>query len=207
MRRPPIVASLLVALAVAAMIGLGIWQIDRARWKEGLLASYRAGAKAPPLHGLPSDKPVDSLAFRHADVQCRISTPAVQLGGPDSRGQTGFRNIAGCALVDGRMIMADLGWSRVGAKATLPSAGQQIEAEGRLIPDDVLARRVLGERPGATPLLLVLDEAVPGLRPSVPPSIENIPNNHRSYAVQWFLFAGIALVIYLLALRRRTRQG
>ncbi|HNJ47416.1 MAG TPA: SURF1 family protein, partial [Novosphingobium sp.] len=31
----------------------------------------------------------------------------------------------------------------------------------------------------------------------------DIPNNHLSYAVQWFLFAATALVIYGLALRKR----
>jgi surfeit locus 1 family protein len=30
-----------------------------------------------------------------------------------------------------------------------------------------------------------------------------VPNNHLSYAVQWFLFAAIASVIYVLAVRRR----
>ena len=64
---------------------------------------------------------------------------------------------------------------------------------------------MLGDVPGATPLLLVLEAAVPGLEPSVPPSIEMIPNNHRSYAAQWFIFAAIAAIIYLLALRKRNR--
>jgi surfeit locus 1 family protein len=41
---------------------------------------------------------------------------------------------------------------------------------------------------------------------SAPPSPDNIPNNHLSYAVQWFLFAGIAGVIYALALRQRWRK-
>jgi len=48
---------------------------------------------------------------------------------------------------------------------------------------------------------LVAASSPPGLEPSAPPSIEQIPNNHRSYAIQWFLFALIAVVIYLLALR------
>ena len=43
----------------------------------------------------------------------------------------------------------------------------------------------------------------PGLAASAPPSPDIIPNNHLSYAVQWFLFAGIALVIYTIALRQR----
>jgi cytochrome oxidase assembly protein ShyY1 len=33
---------------------------------------------------------------------------------------------------------------------------------------------------------LVAASAPPGLEPSAPPSLDQIPNNHRSYAVQWF---------------------
>jgi surfeit locus 1 family protein len=34
-----------------------------------------------------------------------------------------------------------------------------------------------------------------------------VPNNHLAYAVQWFLFAAVASVIYVLALRWRGRNG
>ena len=35
------------------------------------------------------------------------------------------------------------------------------------------------------------------------PDPRDVPNNHLSYAVQWFLFALTAVVIYILALRKR----
>jgi len=54
-------------------------------------------------------------------------------------------------------------------------------------------------------LMLVATQPAAGLEPSAPPSIIDVPNNHLAYAVQWFLFAGIAAIIYLLALRRRQR--
>ena len=31
------------------MIGLGVWQLQRAKWKEGLLARYAAAEKLPPI--------------------------------------------------------------------------------------------------------------------------------------------------------------
>jgi cytochrome oxidase assembly protein ShyY1 len=52
---------------------------------------------------------------------------------------------------------------------------------------------------------LVAATPPPGLQPSALPSTAAISNNHRLYAVQWFLFAAIALVIYVLALRKRAR--
>ncbi|ATE66673.1 SURF1 family protein [Rhizorhabdus dicambivorans] len=205
MRRLPILATLVVGLAVAAMIALGLWQLRRAEWKEGLLASYRAARHEPALYGLPADLPIERAAFRRAHILCRISGAPVQVGGFGRGEQPGFRNILGCTLIDGRRIMADLGWSPPGVKPALPAIGQRIEGDGLLIPDEVLAKRVLGGAPGAVPLLIVLEGGAPGLSPSVAPSIETIPNNHRSYAVQWFLFAAVALIIYGLALWKRSR--
>lgn len=207
MRRIPIVATIVVALAIGTMIMLGLWQLERARWKEALLASYHASSHAAPIDGLPTGEAPEKLAFRRTHVACKLTTGATMLGGPDAKGRTGFRNIAGCALADGRLIAIDLGWTAIDAHPPLPAIGQMVQGHGLIIPDDVLVRRVLGGNPKAEPLLIVLDEPVPGLAPSQPPAIETIPNNHRSYAVQWFLFAGVALIIYVLALRRRNRVG
>ena len=206
MRRIPLLSTLVVAIAVAAMIGLGLWQIRRAQWKESLLARYEAAAGAPALHGVPADAPIDTVAFRRTAVDCTIATPALQLGGANAQGRTGFRNIAGCGLADGRLIMVDLGWGAIDARPRLPGKGQPVRAAGRLIPDDVLAGRVfVGDSRPHLPLLIVMESPVAGLEPSVPPSIANIPNNHRGYAVQWFLFALTAAIIYAIALRRRMR--
>lgn len=204
MRRLPIFAMLVVTLAIATMIALGIWQLRRAHWKEDLLDQYRVGMTAPALAVLPVDRSPDALAFRRIALSCRIATATTPLGGTQAGKGPGFRNIAGCTLADGRTIMADLGWSAIGARPVFPAIGATISASGVLIPDKVLARRVLGDRPGATAVLLVLDHPPGGLAASVPPSIEDIPNNHRAYAVQWFLFAGVAAIIFLLALRRRA---
>ncbi|MGI8611626.1 MAG: SURF1 family cytochrome oxidase biogenesis protein, partial [Sphingomicrobium sp.] len=57
-----------------------------------------------------------------------------------------------------------------------------------------------------TRMRLVAATAPPGLEPSAPPSIDQIPNNHRSYALQWFLFALLALAIYILALRKKLKD-
>ena len=52
---------------------------------------------------------------------------------------------------------------------------------------------------------LIADDSYPGLQKAQPPSLEDVPNNHLAYAMQWFFFALVAAVIYFLALRRRSR--
>ena len=59
--------------------------------------------------------------------------------------------------------------------------------------------------PVAAPAAGGIAPPVAGLDAVQPPSPEDIPNNHWAYAVQWFLFAGIAAVIYAMAVARRVR--
>src|SRR3546814_12384276 len=53
----------------------------------------------------------------------------------------------------------------------------------------------------------VSDRAAAGLEPAQPPRLDDVPNNHFAYAIQWFLFAGVAVAIYILALRGRSRPA
>jgi len=55
--------------------------------------------------------------------------------------------------------------------------------------------------------MLIAQQAPVGLKQIAPPRVEDVPNNHLAYAVQWFLFAGIAAVIFLIAVRCRTRDS
>lgn len=65
-----------------------------------------------------------------------------------------------------------------------------------------------GNRAGrGNAIRLIADPPVAGLAASALPDPKSIPNNHWSYAIQWFLFAGVALVIYAIALRKRLAAG
>ena len=52
---------------------------------------------------------------------------------------------------------------------------------------------------------IVADPPLAGLAANAKPNPSDLPNNHLAYAFQWFFFALTALVIYVLALRRRER--
>jgi cytochrome oxidase assembly protein ShyY1 len=58
--------------------------------------------------------------------------------------------------------------------------------------------------------MLVLKQGVGGLRTAEPPSLDKIQRKISSngfYAIQWFLFASAAAIIYILALRKRVRTS
>jgi len=192
MRKLPLIPTILVALAVATMIGLGIWQLERRKEKEALLASYAAASHLPPI-GWPSIPPKEPLPlFRTATGNCLSVIGFRTAAGQNRQGDPGFLVIADCRTgAEGPGLSVEIGWSKN------PNAGRTYR--GGLVTGIIAPDRLSRMR-------LVAGSAGPGLEASEPPSPSIIPNNHLSYAIQWFLFALIAVVIYLLALRQRWRK-
>ena len=191
-RKLPIIPTTLVALAVATMIGLGFWQLERRQEKEALLASYAAAAGKPPI-GWPSIPPKEPLPlFRAATGNCLSVVGFRTAPGQNVQGEPGFLVIADCRTgAEGPGLSVELGWSKN------PNAGRTYQGglvSGTITPDSKSRMRLAAASPG------------PGLQASAPPSPDTIPNNHLSYAIQWFLFALIAVVIYTLALRWRGQK-
>jgi cytochrome oxidase assembly protein ShyY1 len=200
MRRVPILPTLIVAAAVAAMIALGIWQLQRAQWKADLLAQYSAAAAMPavdldPL--LDGRSQLPPLSFRRALVTCDARDAEADIhAGRNQRDLVGQVYVIPCrpgaSGLAGR-LRVNMGWSE------RPDAPRRLSLHG------LVAGRlsVVGED---GPVILTAATAAPPLVPSQPPAIDSIPNNHMSYAVQWFFFAAAASVIYVLALGRRNRR-
>lgn len=203
MNRLPIVPTLLVALGVAAMIALGVWQLRRADEKRALLERYAANIARPERTMAGVTRLDSDVLFRRAAGNCLEPVGWAVEGGRAIGGTTGYRHIARCRTgAEGPGFAVDLGVSRdpgfrprwIGG----PVRGVIAEYPRHFSLIDQLARRLPPPEP-----VLIAATAAPGLEPTAPPSIDDVPNKHLAYAVQWFLFAGIATVIYLLALRRR----
>ena len=192
MRFPP-VPTIIVAAAVAVMIGLGIWQLQRKGEKEALIAQYRAASTLPPVAYPSVPREERNLLYRRATGFCLEPLGWRSTAGRDAAGETGWSHIVSCRTggLEGPGMQVDMGWS----KSSAPPAGWKGgEVSGVIAPD-----RLHGIR-------LVSAQAAPGLVPSARPSPEATPNNHLMYALQWFFFAAAAAVIYVLALRKR-QQG
>ena len=207
MKRVPIVATLVVGAAIAAMIALGLWQLRRATWKEALIARYTVNRSLPPM-AYPEKAPVaDEALFRKAQVNClRVAGWHVE-GGSTPTGQGGYRHIASCTTgAEGPGALVDMG---VAADPNFKPSWKGGLVDG-LITTEPLHDSLLGRlftRASPPRPMLVADVPAPGLAASAPPNVDSISNNHRAYAVQWFVFAAIAAIIYGLALRRRPGKA
>jgi cytochrome oxidase assembly protein ShyY1 len=177
----------MVLVALPVLLGFGVWQLQRAEWKEALLADLARNSEAPLLDLGTGPIPNDAQ-FRlvRLALDCP-GGPATLRAGRNQQGQSGYSTLADCRAGTIK-VTRDTGWSpRPDARILPPIAAS---FEGRLVT--------------ASPAgwLLVQSTAEPPLVPSAPPGLETISNNHLSYAVQWFSFAAILAVIYGLWLRR-----
>jgi surfeit locus 1 family protein len=202
-RRLPIIPTLIVAAAIATMIALGVWQIGRAREKEALLALFHANQGRPAMT-FPVVGPVPLEAmFRPSSVHCfEVVGWRSEVGRAADR-TTGYRHIAECRTgAEGPGALVDTGVAR-DPQFKPTWKGGEVAGIITTEPDHNSLISKLFRRATVLSPMLVANRGLAGLEASAPPSPADIPNNHRGYAVQWFLFALIAAVIYGLALRGR----
>ena len=204
-RRWPIVPTIVVLCAVAVMIALGVWQLQRKTEKEALIALYERNRAMSSLVTYPKLPPVaDAMLFRKSSVVCLEVVKWDQRGGNDRKGRSGIRMIADCRTgAEGPGVLVDVGigedftpppWTGGTVQGTIVPGPEQPSMIARLTGKAVPARA-----------MLVADEPVAGLRASAVPTGADVPNNHLAYAFQWFFFAIVALIIYALAVRRRLQ--
>jgi surfeit locus 1 family protein len=192
-RRLPLIPTIVVAAAVAVMIALGVWQLQRARWKASLLAQYEQAQRLPPITWPTVPLRSEQLPlFRHATGVCLRTVGKRAVAGENAAGEPGYVHIVDCLTgAEGPGMSVEVGWSK-NPNAKMSWKGGLVS--GMVAPD----RRSVMRLVAATP--------APGLAPSARPSTRSISNNHRLYALQWFSFAAIALIIYGLAVRKRLRE-
>ncbi|PZT85324.1 MAG: threonine synthase [Citromicrobium sp.] len=190
-QRIPILPTLIVAAAIATMIGLGVWQLQRLQEKEALLARYADVARQDSVVDFPlGEGALTDALYRRSSVTCTRVLSQRTTPGRNRQGQTGVAQMARCALAGGGEAEVALGWT-VNPQTVTWSGG---EVTGIVGPAGKEAR-------------LVASPPQAGLEPLSPPDPADIPNNHLAYAGQWFFFALTALVIYILALRRRRMSA
>ena len=191
MPRFPLIPTVVVLAAVATMIALGFWQLGRLEEKEALIARYeRAASLSADVPWPESPANYEEALYRHSRVNCIRLRGIDAVSGRSAQGQSGWAHIARCSLAQGGAADIGIGWSRN------PDSPEWSGGE---------VGGIIG--PYRQGIKLVASPAQAGLEQLAPPDPSELPNNHLAYAVQWFIFAATALVIYILALKRKQRGG
>ena len=230
--RPDFWPTVFLVPALALMLGLGIWHIERLAWKTDLIDRIEHGLAAPPAP-LPAE--IDpGFDYRHVTVTGRFDAAhAFRLLARVHDGAAGIQVVTPLLPDDGGpAVMVNRGWVPLGPDgkpaAFDPPPDGTVTVEG-------VARRPLPQgwmQPGNSPASnewfwvdLPAMAAAAGLDREAPVVVEqaagpdrthyplggqtniDLPNNHLEYAITWFSFAFMLVAIYLLHHLRRGRTA
>ncbi|MEY4763160.1 MAG: hypothetical protein RLZZ200_3016 [Pseudomonadota bacterium] len=211
---------LVLALAGCVLFtSLGLWQWGRGERRERDWAAYEQAAKAPPL-AVTTDRLGQLPRHTRIRIDGRFEPDRQFLLDNITRdGKPGYEILTPFLLADGNVLLVDRGWiafsgyrdrlpdlppadaeprTLAGRLADLPVPGM---ASGRAAPAADAAwpkvtsfpRRedlavALGRTVVAPILVIAADDRPPGFEPA----------RNYSYAIQWWSFAGLTLLLFVL---------
>ncbi len=230
-RRPGAGFAVTALGAIAILIALGTWQVDRMHRKRGLIAERQAMLSRPAT---AIADPATAASFQPVSLTGTFRHDAELLVGPRTRkGRAGWRVITPFALArGGGTVLVDRGWvsrdrkapeqrrdGQVAGAVTIrgivrfpgprgmftpdnePEKGQWF----RVSPGEMAARLKLGDVAGWW--LAANDAPNPGGWPKGGEAAAPPPDDHLYYAITWYVLAFAAAVIAtILWLRGRSSQ-
>lgn len=232
--RPTLAATLTTIPAIAVMLGLGTWQLQRMAWKTDLIARVAERVTAPPV-ALPValDDPA-AWEFRPVTLsgQFQNDREMLLLARP-RQGQAGYEVMTPFQRADGGgVVLVNRGFVPMDKRAAASRAAGRVEgptslrgivrlpqSAGLFQPDNAPGAEVWARADPAAmaaarslgPVAPFLVEALPGQAPGgLPAGIEprvELPNNHAQYALTWYGLAATLAVVYVLSQRKRRRDG
>lgn len=211
---------LLVVITVVAFVFFGFWQLRRHDEKVALREAVALSQSLPAVPiaeaSAGSYRRVTALGMFDETLQTTVLR--------SQGGESGYHVLTPFLFPDGRAVLVDRGWIPLDTPAPGPHARiTEIEGmlwpaeEGSSVPDALTpaVRRIDPEIQeafadyefiGEYLLLTGHQYEAPDL-PVLPEAPEVSLGPHMGYAVQWFLFAAVALVGYPILLRRTVNAA
>ncbi|WP_282077903.1 SURF1 family protein [Epibacterium ulvae] len=211
-------------LGLVILLSLGIWQLQRLAWKEGILAEIEAKIAAAPTP-LPHTPDPEADKYRPVEISGHFEPGEIHVITSIKGPGPGYRIIAAFQTDDGRRIMVERGFvptrnkrmdRPLGAAKLIGNLHWPVEVDSFTPTPDTgtnvwYARDVvpMAETLQTDPILVIQrTDPTSGLR-LTPVGIDGIANDHLQYALTWFSLAFIwaAMTAYFLWRMRATSKG
>lgn len=212
---------ILGVVGCAFLVSLGMWQLQRLKWKQAMIAEIQRqiDAEPQPLPGIIDP----SMKYLPVTLSGRTTGQEIDVLSGTREAGAGYQVVSSFETAGGRRILLDRGFVDQDHKRD-PRPPVDLEVVGNLhwpqekgsaTPAPNLAENIWFARDvqamagqlGAEPVLVVAAQVrgdAQGVQP-IPVAVEGIPNNHLSYAMQWFMIAA-AWAGMTVALIWRIRQ-
>ncbi|MGB5560665.1 MAG: SURF1 family protein [Paracoccaceae bacterium] len=214
MTRAMIAPLLFGLLGAAVLVSLGIWQVQRLAWKEGVLTRIEAriGADPVPVPDLPTS---DADGYLPVEVTGRLGEEEVHVLVSRKQIGAGYRIITSLDTGSRRFLL-DRGFIPEEDRDA-PRALHDVTVVGNLHwPDDRTSATPANDVDGniwfardiaalaaqlhTEPVLIIArSDTGDGIEP-LPVNTAAVPNDHLQYAITWFSLAAVwlGMTAYLL---------
>jgi surfeit locus 1 family protein len=233
--RPLLVPTLFTVPGVLILLGLGVWQVQRLHWKEGLIAQRDAAVVAAPTAPPRTLAEAKGLEFHHVAAEGVFDNDKeLYLAATSDSGESGYQVVTPLKLDDGRVMFVNRGFIPLELKDKASRKAGELSGPQRVIG---LLRIPAAEKPSfflpdnrpdinlwfwvdlpamarqdaiADPVPFYMDADAtpnPGGWPKGGVTRLDLPNDHLQYAITWFSLAVALVVIYVLYHRRNHSPG
>jgi surfeit locus 1 family protein len=220
-------------LILPILLGLGIWQLQRADYKKTLLVEYQLRGELPPFVALDLNKPVQQLQYHRVQLKGRFDNQhTILIDNKSHQHQAGY-HVLTPFIWDSKepALLVNRGWiPRNGDRGQLPVVstveGQQtivgtiwIPQKGFVLQADqtmqpqwpYLAQTIDLERFSQLlehklyPFVLLLAPDVSGGFVREWNLVTVSPQKNYGYAFQWFALAAALVIIFIVVNTRRRK--
>lgn len=227
--------TVLTLAAFALLIGLGVWQLQRLHWKQGLIAEIETRTKGEPIslgQATALVRAGQDPSYYRVKVEGRFDHAKELYLYAVTEGGAGWHVITPLTTETGEVVLIDRGFvpnelrnpasraaGQLGGLVTETGLVRVPETQGTFVPDnEVGANRwfwrdlpAMARSIGAAevvPFYLEAEQSeVPGGWPAGGQTRVELPNNHLQYAITWFLMAAALLIIYGVYVRGLYRPS
>lgn len=218
-----LIAPGLAALALfCALIALGVWQLHRLTWKEGIIAELQRAEAAPPVKLPATPSPFQKIIITGAWVPGKAALYGDEVRDTPTGPVAGGELIMPLRRAGGEIVLVDLGWVQGQSPAPVAALPDPVGYMHAAItpgwfsaPDDPahqLYYTLDPQRIGAglglkvAPYILIRMGPLPAPGSAAPQPVQALPeppNNHYQYALTWFGLAGVLLIEFIIFARKR----
>jgi surfeit locus 1 family protein len=209
------------------LIAMGVWQLHRLKWKEGIIADIRAAQAAAPVKLPDHPSPFQKVIATGTWVPGKAALYGDEVHDSPHGPVPGGELIMPLRRESGEIVLVDLGW--VPEASPVPLVGLPQQAVG-YVHAPIVPGWTSGADQPAQGLYYTLDPTKIGagmglanvapytlivLGPMPPPGstapqpsqdLPTPPNNHYEYALTWFGFAGVLVFQFIFFARKRLLE-
>lgn len=228
----PLVPTLMTAIALAVLLGLGVWQLQRLQWKSEIIATIEAQMALPAVPLPFGDIDPDAWRYRKAQVEGRFHhDKEIHLYAANASGTPGYLIITPLERPDGGFVFFNRGWvpmdkrnpetrkeGLIEGSVKLSGVGRKLWLQNTFVADNEPEANIwfYGDLDGMAKFLGIVHYAPIFLEADATPNPGGLPiggqsrlkisNDHLNYALTWFSLAVALLIVYGLYVAEQFRS-